>query len=57
MRWIERLRLTFKRFELRQASSRYLAKHDEAIGDKPFDPKLKAYMTSGPVLIGIILGD
>lgn len=31
LRWIERLRLTFKRFELRQASSKYLAKHDEAL--------------------------
>lgn len=31
LRWIERLRLTFKRFELRQASSRYLVKHDEAL--------------------------
>lgn len=57
MRWIERLRLTFKRFELRQASSRYLAKHDEALVINLFDLKLKAYMTSGPVLIGIILGD
>ncbi|VGR58452.1 nucleoside diphosphate kinase protein Ndk [Streptococcus pyogenes] len=31
LRWIERLRFTFKRFELRQASSKYLAKHDEAL--------------------------
>ncbi|VGQ90220.1 nucleoside diphosphate kinase protein Ndk [Streptococcus pyogenes] len=31
LRCIERLRLTFKRFELRQASSKYLAKHDEAL--------------------------
>ncbi len=38
LRWIERLRFTFKRFEL-------------------IDPKLKAYMTSGPVLIETLLGD
>ncbi|SUO77092.1 nucleoside diphosphate kinase protein Ndk [Streptococcus pyogenes] len=31
LRWIERLRFTFERFELRQASSKYLAKHDEAL--------------------------
>ncbi|VGS61175.1 nucleoside diphosphate kinase [Streptococcus pyogenes] len=31
LRQIERLRLTFERFELRQASSKYLAKHDEAL--------------------------
>ncbi|QCK30341.1 nucleoside diphosphate kinase [Streptococcus pyogenes] len=31
MRWIERLRLTFKRLELRQASQELLAKHDEAL--------------------------
>lgn len=31
LRRIERLRLTFERFELRQASSKYLAKHDEAL--------------------------
>ncbi|MEN4358184.1 nucleoside-diphosphate kinase, partial [Streptococcus pyogenes] len=31
LRWIERLRFTFERFELRQASSKYLAKHDETL--------------------------
>ncbi|VGW13950.1 nucleoside diphosphate kinase [Streptococcus pyogenes] len=31
LRWIERLGFTFERLELRQASSKYLAKHDEAL--------------------------
>lgn len=57
LRWIERLRLTFERFELRQASSKYLAKYYEALVTKSFYPELEAYMTSGPVLIGILLGD
>ncbi|SUO46675.1 nucleoside diphosphate kinase [Streptococcus pyogenes] len=31
LRRIERLGFTFERLELRQASSKYLAKHDEAL--------------------------
>lgn len=31
LRWIERLRFTFERFELRHASTKYLAKHDETL--------------------------
>ncbi|VHH17283.1 nucleoside diphosphate kinase protein Ndk [Streptococcus pyogenes] len=31
LRWNERLRLTFERLELRQASQELLAKHDEAL--------------------------
>ncbi|PWO37427.1 nucleoside diphosphate kinase [Streptococcus pyogenes] len=57
LRWIERLRFTFERFELRQASSELLAKHYEALVTKSFYPELEAYMTSGPVLIGTLLGD
>ncbi|VGR43658.1 nucleoside diphosphate kinase protein Ndk [Streptococcus pyogenes] len=31
LRWNERLRLTFERLDLRQASQELLAKHDEAL--------------------------
>lgn len=57
LRRIERLGFTFERLELRQASSKYLAKHYEALITKSFYSELEAYMTSGPVLIGTLLGD
>ncbi len=57
LRRIERRGFTFERLELRQASSELLAKHYEALVTKPFYPELEAYMTSGPVLIGVLSGN
>ncbi|HFZ7566389.1 nucleoside-diphosphate kinase [Streptococcus pyogenes] len=57
LRRIERRGFTFERLELRQASPELLAKHYEALVTKPFYPELEAYMTSGPVLIGVLSGN
>ena len=57
LRRIERRGFTFERLELRQASSELLVKHYEALVAKPFYPELEAYMTSGPVLIGVLSGN
>lgn len=57
LRRIERRGFTFDRLELRQATPELLAKHYDTLINKPFYPELEAYMTSGPVLIGIISGN
>lgn len=57
LRRIERRGFTFDRLELRRATPELLAKHYDALINKPFYPELEAYMTSGPVLIGIISGN
>lgn len=57
LRRIECRGFTFERLELRQASPELLAKHYEALVTKPFYPELEAYMTSGPVLIGVLSGN
>ncbi|EHI69746.1 nucleoside-diphosphate kinase [Streptococcus ictaluri] len=57
LRRIERRGFVFDKLELRQASPELLAKHYEALVDKPFYPELESYMTSGPVLIGVLSGN
>ncbi|KGR73100.1 nucleoside-diphosphate kinase [Streptococcus phocae subsp. salmonis] len=54
---IERRGFTFDKLELRQASPDLLARHYEALVNESFYPQLESYMTSGPVLVGILSGN
>lgn len=54
---IERRGFVLEKLELRQASPELLKQHYSALVDKPFYPELEAYMTSGPVLAGVIAGN
>lgn len=54
---IERRGFSLEKLELCQASPELLKQHYSALVDKAFYPELEAYMTKGPILIGIISGN
>ncbi|MGT2932846.1 nucleoside-diphosphate kinase [Streptococcus catagoni] len=54
---IERRGFTIEKLELREASSELLRKHYEDLVDKPFFLDLECYMTSAPLVIGVISGN
>ena len=47
----------FKRLELRQLSSEEVDAHYQEHVDKPFYPRLKEFILSGPILIMILKGE
>ncbi|MGI8190114.1 nucleoside-diphosphate kinase [Streptococcus iniae] len=54
---IERRGFVIEKLELRQADAAILRKHYDFLVDKPFFPEIEAYMTSGPLLIGVLSGN
>ena len=54
---IERRHFTIEHLEVRMATEELLKKHYEDLVDRPFFPSIVEYMTSGPVVIGVISGN
>lgn len=54
---IERRGFTIEKLDMLEATPEQLKKHYSALVKKSFFPELVAYMTSGPVVIGIIKGN
>lgn len=46
----------FERLELKQANPDLLREHYKDLVEKPFFPSLVEYMTSGPVIAGVLVG-
>lgn len=57
IRRIERRGFTIERLEMRQANPELLRQHYSALVDKAFFPEIEEYMTSGPLLAGVIAGN
>ena len=53
---IERRGFSIDRLEVRYADADILKRHYAELTDRPFFPTLVDYMTSGPVIIGVIPG-
>lgn len=53
---IERRGFTIDELRMMTASPDLIAAHYEHLTDKPFFPSLVAYMTSGPIVAGILSG-
>lgn len=54
---IERRGFSIDRLEVRYADADILKRHYAELTDRPFFPTLVDYMTSGPVIIGVISGE
>ncbi len=54
---IERRGFSIDRLEVRHADADILKRHYAELTDRPFFPTLVDYMTSGPVIIGVISGE
>ncbi len=54
---VERRGFTIERLELRQATPELLKEHYAALVGKPFFPEIEDYMTSGPLLAGVLVGN
>ncbi|MBJ8349643.1 nucleoside-diphosphate kinase [Streptococcus zalophi] len=54
---IERRGFIIEKLDMRMATQELLEQHYEALIKKPFFPELKDYMTSGPIVIGVISGN
>lgn len=54
---MERRGFVIERLEMRQATPELLREHYAALVDKPFFPEIEEYMTSGPLLAGVIAGN
>ncbi|MEX2784630.1 nucleoside-diphosphate kinase [Streptococcus sp. H49] len=54
---IEKRGFAIERLELCRADENLLKAHYAALVDEPFFPDLLAYMTSGPLVIGVMFGN
>lgn len=54
---IERRGFIIEKLDMRMATQELLEQHYESLIKKPFFPELKDYMTSGPIVIGVISGN
>ncbi|MGT2771777.1 nucleoside-diphosphate kinase [Streptococcus marimammalium] len=54
---IERRGFIIEKLDMRMATQELLERHYEALIKKPFFPELQDYMTSGPIVIGVISGN
>ena len=54
---IERRGFAIDKLEMRLASPELLREHYQELVNKPFFPELESYMTSGPLLIGVMSGN
>ena len=53
---IERRGFTIEKLEMRQVTKEILDQHYADLVDRPFYPDIVTYMTTGPVVIGILRG-
>ncbi|KMY24055.1 nucleoside-diphosphate kinase [Actinobaculum suis] len=53
---IEKKGFAFEKLELTNLDKERLGQHYSHITDKPFYPDVESYMTSGPVVIGVVTG-
>ena len=54
---IERRGFTIEKLEMRMATSELLEKHYADLVDRPFFPLIVDFMTSGPVITGVMSGN
>ena len=54
---IERRGFKIEKLEMRMATPELLEKHYEDLVDRPFFPQIVDFMTSGPLIIGVLSGN
>ncbi|MGT2887202.1 nucleoside-diphosphate kinase [Streptococcus didelphis] len=54
---IEQRGFIIEQLEMRRADTTILRKHYEALVDKPFFSEIETYMTSDPIVIGVLSGN